>query len=102
MGMPESTTNKGHYASIRDLKLYYEIHGVGRSLVLLHGGLGGTEMYAQLLPALAETHQVIAVELEGHGRTALRDRPLSFEQMADDIAALIQQLGFGQVDLVGY
>ncbi|MBI1743629.1 alpha/beta fold hydrolase [Candidatus Acetothermia bacterium] len=82
--------------------MYYEIHGTGKPLVLLHGGLGVIGMFAQLLPALAESRQVIAVELEAHGRTAHLDRPMSFEQMADDIAALIKQLGLNQADLFGY
>ena len=92
----------GHYADVNGLRLYYEVHGSGKPVVLLHGGLGGIGMYTQLLPPLSETYQVIAVELEGHGRTALRERPLSFEQMADDIAALVQQLGVARADLVGY
>jgi pimeloyl-ACP methyl ester carboxylesterase len=82
--------------------MYYEIHGTGKPLILMHGGFGVIGMFARLLPALAETHQVIAVELEGHGRTALLDRPLTFEQMADDLAAFIQQLGRERADLIGY
>src|ERR671932_68509 len=93
---------QGNYANLNGLKMYYEIHGKGQPLVLMHGGFGVIGMFAQLLPALAETHQVIAVELEGHGRTALLDRPLTFEQMADDIAAFIHQLGLERADLVGY
>jgi pimeloyl-ACP methyl ester carboxylesterase len=94
--------SEGKYANVNGLKLYYEMHGTGRPLVLLHGGLGGIGMLAHVLPMLAETHEVIAVELEGHGRTALLDRALSFEQMADDLAALIQQLGVDKADLTGY
>lgn len=92
----------GQYANVNGLKLYYEIHGTGAPLVLLHGGLGGIGMLAQLLPALAATRQVIAVDLEGHGRTALIDRPLSYEQMADDLVALIGQLHVERADLAGY
>jgi pimeloyl-ACP methyl ester carboxylesterase len=94
--------DKGSYAEVNGLKLYYELHGTGRPLVLLHGGLGGIGMLTHLLPVLAETHQVVAVELEGHARTALIDRPLSFEQMSDDIAALMQQLGVERADIAGY
>ncbi len=94
---------QGQYANVNGLKMYYETYGsMGRPLVLLHGGLGIIGMFAQLLPAIAETRQVIAVELEAHGRTAHLDRPLSFEQMADDIAALIQKLGLEHADLFGY
>ena len=70
------------------LKMYYEIHGSGEPLILLHGGAGATEMFGQLIPALAETRQVIAADLQAHGRTADINRPLSYELMADDVAAL--------------
>jgi pimeloyl-ACP methyl ester carboxylesterase len=93
----------GNYAPINGLNLYYEVHGTGSPLILLHGGLGTFGMMSgPLLPGLAETRQVIAVELQGHGHTADIDRPLSFEQMADDIAALIAHLGLDQVDICGY
>jgi pimeloyl-ACP methyl ester carboxylesterase len=93
---------QGKYANINGLAIYYEIHGTGEPLVLLPGSFGTIDMFAQLLPLLAETRQVIAVELQGHGHTADIERPLSFEQMADDIAALIQHLGLEQADLLGY
>src|ERR1700704_2158843 len=83
----------GQYAEVNGLKLYYETHGEGRPLILLHGGLGSGEMFGPALPALAEGHQVIAVDLQGHGRTADTDRPISLEVMGDDIAALINHLG---------
>src|SRR5688572_23329024 len=69
-------TTEPHYASVNGLEMYYEIHGTGEPLILLHGGLGGIAEFAALLPALAETRQVIAVELQGHGHTADIDRPL--------------------------
>ncbi|UWZ40340.1 alpha/beta fold hydrolase [Dactylosporangium roseum] len=71
-------------------------------MILLHGGLGSGEMFGPILPALAERHQVITVDLQGHGRTADVDRPLDIFLMADDIAALIDHLGLDQPDLVGY
>jgi pimeloyl-ACP methyl ester carboxylesterase len=92
----------GSYAPINGLHLYYEIHGTGQPLVLIHGGLGVIDMFAGLLPVLAETRQVIGVELQGHGHTADIDRPLSFELMADDIGALIRHLGFLKADIMGY
>lgn len=98
----QDTTTEGKYASVNGLELYYEVHGTGEPLVLLHGGLGGVVDFAQVIPALAETRQVIAVELQGHGHTADIDRPLSFEAMADDIAALIESLGLEQADVLGY
>jgi pimeloyl-ACP methyl ester carboxylesterase len=92
----------GEYADVNGINLYYETHGAGRPMVLLHGGLGSGEMFGPVLPALAANHQVIVVDLQGHGRTADIDRPLDHRLMADDIAALIDDLGLNRPDLVGY
>ena len=92
----------GRYAEVNGINLYYETHGSGRPLILLHGGLGSGEMFGPVIPALAEAHQVIAVDLQGHGRTADIDRPIDLRLMADDIAALIDHLGLEEPDLVGY
>ena len=92
----------GHYADVNSIRLYYEIHGAGRPLVLLHGGLGSGEMFGPVLQLLAERHRVIAVDLQGHGRTADIDRPIDLRLMADDIAALIDHLGLEKPDVVGY
>jgi pimeloyl-ACP methyl ester carboxylesterase len=83
--------------------MYYEIHGTGQPLVLLHGAFSaiGTS-FGAFLPELARTRQVIAFELQAHGRTADIDRPLSIEQMADDTAAALRQLGIEQADIFGY
>ncbi len=93
----------GRYAPVNGLKMYYEIHGSGRPLVLLHGG-GSTIMstFGRILPELARRHQVIAVELQAHGHTPDIDRPLSFEQDADDVAALLGQLTIEKADLMGF
>ncbi|MEO7001593.1 MAG: alpha/beta hydrolase [Ktedonobacterales bacterium] len=93
---------KGQYATINGLNVYYEVHGEGMPLVLLPGGFMTVAAMGTLVPELAQTRQVIAVELEGHGHTALAHRPLRWEQMADDIAALIASLGLTQVDVMGY
>jgi pimeloyl-ACP methyl ester carboxylesterase len=90
------------YADVNGIKLYYEIHGTGRPLVLLHGGLGAVEMFGPNLSALAKGRQVIGVDLQGHGRTADIDRPLSAELMAGDIAALIKHLKLERPDVMGY
>ena len=92
----------GRYAEVNGLNLYFETHGAGRPMILLHGGLGSGEMFGPTLPALAERRQVIVVDLQGHGRTADIDRPLDVRLMADDIAALIEHLGLDRPDLVGY
>jgi pimeloyl-ACP methyl ester carboxylesterase len=89
---------KGQYATVNGLKMYYEIHGTGRPLVLLHGAFGVATTY----PALAKDRQVIAVELQGHGHTADRDGPLTYDQMADDTAALLKELKIEQADFFGY
>jgi pimeloyl-ACP methyl ester carboxylesterase len=83
--------------------MYYEIHGKGQPLVLLHGAFSaiGTS-FGKLLPELARTRQVIAFEMQGHGHTADIDRPLSIEQMADDTAAALKQLGIEKADIFGY
>jgi pimeloyl-ACP methyl ester carboxylesterase len=93
----------GHYAAVNGLRMYYEIHGSGRPLVLLHGG-GSTidSTFGRILPELAKTHQVIAVELQAHGHTLDIDRPLSFEQDADDVAALLGQLHIEKADFMGF
>ncbi len=98
----KSRAAEGAYASVNGLKLYYEVHGTGQPLVLLHGGVGTHDMFGEVLPLLAAGRQVIAVDLQAHGRTADIDRPMRFELMADDISGLIQYLGFGRVDLMGY
>ncbi|GLV60722.1 alpha/beta hydrolase [Dictyobacter sp. S3.2.2.5] len=93
----------GKYAAVNGINLYYEVHGTGEPLVMLHGGFGTfATMYAALSPALAETRQVIGVDLYGHGGTVLTERPMSFESMADDIAALITYLGFEKADVLGF
>src|SRR6266567_2129435 len=97
-----TTALKTGYAPVNGLNLYYEIHGTGEPLILLHGGLGAAEMFEQILPSLSNNRQVIAVDLQGHGRTADIARPLSYELMADDIAALIKYLGLEKADIIGY
>jgi pimeloyl-ACP methyl ester carboxylesterase len=93
---------KGSYASVNGLQLYYEVHGAGEPLILLHGGLGAIQMFGEVLASLAQNRQVIAVDLQAHGRTADIDRELRFELMADDIAALIKHLGLEEAGVMGY
>lgn len=97
------TNAKGRYASVNGLKMYYEIHGSGRPLVLLHGAFGTIDTdFGKLLPRLAKTRRVIAVEQQAHGRTADIDRPLTYEQLANDVAGLLQQLKITNADFLGY
>ncbi len=94
---------QGKYANVNGLSMYYEIHGTGQPLVLLHGAFSaiGTS-FGKLLPRLSENRQVIAFELQGHGRTADIDRPMTLEQMADDVAAALKQMGIARADVFGY
>jgi pimeloyl-ACP methyl ester carboxylesterase len=93
---------KSGYAPVNGLKLYYEIHGTGEPLILLHGGLGSTENFTEIMPVLSRGRRAIAVDLQGHGRTGDIDRPFSCDSMADDIAALMKHLGIEKADVMGY
>ena len=91
------------YATVNGLRMYYEVHGSGPPLVLLHGGGSTAETsFGAIIPTLARTRQVIAPEQQAHGHSGDRDRPLSFEQMADDTAALLAHLGVAQADVLGF
>jgi pimeloyl-ACP methyl ester carboxylesterase len=93
----------GFFAEVNDLKMYYEIHGNGRPMVLLHGGGSTIEStFGRIIPELAKTHQLIAVELQAHGHTQDIARPLSFEQDADDVAELLRQLDIKNADFMGF
>lgn len=99
----QMNAQQGHYAAVNGLRMYYEIYGTGRPLVLLHGGGSTiTSTFGRILPELAKTHQVIAVELQAHGRTKDIDRPLSFEQDADDVTVLLRQLNIDKADFFGF
>ncbi len=98
----KNTDGKGSYAEVNGLEMYYEIRGTGKPLVLIPGGFMTISMMGQVVPDLAKTRQVIAVELQGHGHTADIDRPFTYEQLADDIAALIKHLGLERADVFGF
>ena len=101
MTTPANRPQSG-YAPVNGVEIYYEIHGSGAPLVLLHGGFGSIEMFGPVLAALAEKRQVIGVDLQGHGRTLPFDRPMSFEAFATDVAELIKWLGYDKADVMGY
>jgi pimeloyl-ACP methyl ester carboxylesterase len=100
--MAHSTPQSG-YAPVNGLDMYYEIHGTGQPLVLLHGAYGSVATdFGKMLPALAETRQVIGIEQQAHGHTADVDRPIRYEQMAEDTAALLRSLKIEAADFFGY
>ena len=101
--MGPSGSPPGHYAPINGLRLYYEVHGRGRPVVLLHGGLLTIDLaFGPLIPALAERHQVIGVELQGHGHTGDIDRPMRLDSLADDVASLLDHLSLESADVFGF
>ena len=100
--MPNDDSHTTGYAPVNDLNAYFEIHGKGEPLVLLHGAYMNIDGMAPLLGPLAEQRQVIALELQGHGRTADADRPITYEGMADDTAGVMEHLGIVQADVMGY
>jgi len=98
-----NTTAQSGYAPVNGLQMYYEIHGAGEPLLLLHGAFGAIDLWGPILTTLAEHRQVIAVEFQGHGHTAdIIDRPLDYEQLADDVAAVMEHLAIAHADVVGY
>ena len=101
MNTPANRPQSG-YAPVNGVEVYYEIHGNGAPLVLLHGGFGSIEMFGPVLAALSEKRQVIGVDLHGHGRTLPFDRPMSFEAFATDVAEFIKWLGYDKADVMGY
>lgn len=101
MTTPANRPDSG-YAPVNGVEIYYEIHGSGAPLVLLHGGFGSIEMFGPNLAALADKRQVIGVDLQGHGRTLPFDRPMSFGAFATDVAELIKWLGYERADVMGY
>jgi pimeloyl-ACP methyl ester carboxylesterase len=97
-----NTAAQTGYASVNGLNMYYEIHGAGQPLVVLHGSFMTIELMGKLVPELARSRQVIAVEFQGHGHTADIDRPITYEHLADDTAALLRHLGIDTADVYGY
>jgi pimeloyl-ACP methyl ester carboxylesterase len=99
MASPSATPG---LAPVNGVEVAYRVFGAGDPLILLHGGFGSVEMFGPNVDALAAGRQVIGVDLQSHGRSPTADRPMRFETMADDIAALIRHLGLEQVDVMGF
>ena len=95
-------TNKGYAVAAENLRVYYEIHGKGEPIVVLAGGLGDVTSMAQTIGPLSGQRQVIGIELEGHGHTALRKTPMSHERNGDDVAAVLRHLKIAKADIAGY
>jgi len=105
MTSPENAApapKKTGHLDVNGVSYYYEIRGEGAPLLLLHGGLGSGEMFAPSMPIFATGREVITVDLQGHGRTTLGDRPIRMPDIADDVAALLERLGYDRVDVLGY
>lgn len=96
---PAVTTGR---ATIKGVDYYYEVRGQGEPLLMLHGGLGNIGMFDPVMPAYTQRRQVIAVDLQGHGRSSLGNRPIRCDAIADDLAALLKRLGRAKVDVLGY
>jgi pimeloyl-ACP methyl ester carboxylesterase len=93
---------KSGYVDANGVSYYYEIRGEGDPMLVLHGGLGTIDMFGPIMPILTEGRQVIGVDLHGHGRTELGERPISLIDMGDDLAIVLRELGYEQVDVFGY
>jgi len=100
-GQASPDTTNANFADVNGQHIFYGVHGAGKPLVLLHGGID-PDSYGNNLAELAKSRQVIAVHLQGHGRTPDTDRPLRGETLGDDIAALIGHLKLGKADVMGY
>jgi pimeloyl-ACP methyl ester carboxylesterase len=94
--------SKTGHADVNGVSYYYAVYGKGEPLLLLHGGLGQIEMFGPNLARLAQSRQVIGVDLQGHGRTALGKRPINLADMGNDMAGVLKQLGYNKVDVLGY
>jgi pimeloyl-ACP methyl ester carboxylesterase len=94
-------TKSGH-AAVNGVNYYYAVYGTGEPLLLLHGGLGQIEMFGPNLTKLAQSRQVIGVDLQGHGRTALGNRKISLVDIGNDMAGVLKKLGYDKVDVLGY
>ena len=92
----------GTRVSVNGMQMYYEVSGEGEPLVVLHGAYMDIPTTGGIIPKLAESHRVYAVELQGHGRTTDIDRPITYQHLADDVAVFMDSVGLEKADIVGY
>jgi pimeloyl-ACP methyl ester carboxylesterase len=97
-----ATAVKSAHLEVNGVNYYYDVRGSGEPLLLLHGGLMTSDAWQPIMPLLTEKHQVIAVDLQGHGRSTLGNRPITYEGMGADMAAIVKKLGVAKVDVIGY
>ncbi len=93
---------KGQRVAVNGMQLYYEVSGSGEPLVVLHGAYMNIPTMGEIIPMLAKTHRVYALELQGHGRTTDIDRPITYQNLADDVAAFMDAVGIPKADVFGY
>ena len=96
------TQSSGNLAGVNGMQMYYEVSGEGDPLIVLHGAYMNIPSMGEIIPALAETHRVYALELQGHGRTTDIDRPITYQNLADDVAAFMDAIGLEKADVFGY
>src|SRR5213594_2244405 len=92
----------GHHVNVNGMRMYYEVSGTGDPLVVLHGAYMNIPTMGAIIPRLARTHNVYAVELQGHGRTTDIARPITYPNLADDVAAFMDAVGLQKADVFGY
>lgn len=98
----QSSSPKGNYVSVNGMKMYYEVSGKGDPLIVLHGAYMNIPTMGKIIPTLAKTHKVYAIEFQGHGRTNDIDRPITYQNLADDVAAFMDAVGLKKSDVFGY
>jgi len=99
---PASAQATGHRVNVNGMQMYYEVSGIGEPLVVLHGAYMSIPSMGAIIPKLAATHRVYALELQGHGRTTDIDRPITYPNLADDVAGFMDAVGLRKADVFGY
>ncbi len=94
--------NTGKYADVNGMKMYYEVSGEGDPLIVLHGAYMNIPTMGEIIPTLAKTHKVYAIEMQGHGHTKDIDRPITYENLANDVADFMDEVGLEKADVFGY